>query len=101
MRKKSVLAPTRTITFLGNNIDSEKMLVTLPGEKVCLIVQECRELYKRQYVKIRSVARVLGLMVSTFSAVEFAPFFIGFSSFPLSFLIGYCFWLVSTKYKIR
>lgn len=73
--KKSVLVPTRTITFLGNNIDSEKMLVTLPVEKVCLIVQECRELYKRQYVKIRTVARVLGLMVSTFSAVEFAPLY--------------------------
>ncbi|MEW8548535.1 MAG: reverse transcriptase domain-containing protein [Candidatus Thiodiazotropha sp.] len=73
--KKSVLVPTKTITFLGNNIDSDKMLVTLPIEKVCAIVQECRELFKRQYVKIRSVARVLGLMVSTFSAVEFAPLF--------------------------
>lgn len=71
--KKSVLVPTTPITFLGKNIDSEKMTVTLPVEKVCSIVQECRELYKRQYVKIRSVARVLDLMVSTFSAVEFAP----------------------------
>ena len=34
-KKNLFLAPTRTITFLGNNIDSEKMVVTLPGEKVC------------------------------------------------------------------
>ena len=70
--KKSVLVPTTSITFLGKNIDSEKVIVTLPVEKVCSIVQECN---KRQYVKIRSVARVLGLMVSTFSAVEFAPLY--------------------------
>lgn len=73
--KKSVLFPTKTITFLGNNIHSEEMVVTLPKEKVFTIVQECRDLYRRQNVKIRVVARVLGLMVSSFSAVEYAPLY--------------------------
>ena len=70
--KKSVFKPTRQITFLGNNIDSEKMIVTLPEEKVVKIVQECSDLYSRSYAKIVQVARILGLLVSTFSAVEFA-----------------------------
>ena len=71
--EKSVLIPTKNITYLGNNIDSEEMVVTLPSEKVCKIVQECRELHKKANAKIRDVARVLGLMVSSFSAVDFAP----------------------------
>ena len=70
--KKPVFKPTRQITFLGNNIDSEKMIVTLPEEKVVKIVQECSDLYNRSYAKIVQVARILGLLVSTFSAVEFA-----------------------------
>lgn len=72
---KSVLIPTKKITFLGNNIDSEKMTVTLPVEKVEKIVQACSELQKLQKARIREVARVLGLMVSSFSAVEFGPMF--------------------------
>ena len=36
--KKSVFIPMQKITFLGNNIDSDKMIVTLPPEKVSVIV---------------------------------------------------------------
>ena len=48
------------------------MIVTLPEEKVVRIVQECSDLYNRIYAKIVQVARILGILVSTFSAVEFA-----------------------------
>ena len=73
--KKSVLIPTKKITFLGNNIDSEEMTVSLPEKKVKKIVQACTELYGLSKVKIRNVAQVLGLMVSSFSAVEYGPLF--------------------------
>lgn len=73
--KKSVLIPTQNITFLGNNIDSDKMIVTLPPEKVLVVVQECEVLHSKCVAKIRDVARVLGLMVSSFSAVEYGPLF--------------------------
>jgi len=63
----------KQIIFLGNLIDSVSMTVTLPKEKVANIVQACSELQNMTFAKIRQVARVLGLMVSTFSAVEFAP----------------------------
>ena len=37
-----MLVPTKPIMLLGKNIDVEKMIVTLPVEKVCSVVQECR-----------------------------------------------------------
>ena len=70
-KTKSVLEPTQNIVFLGNIIHSKDMTVTLPCEKVHLIVQECLSLSKKSYETIRKVARVLGLLVSTFSAVEY------------------------------
>lgn len=68
---KSVLVPTTQITFLGNNIDSVKMVVTLPSSKVETLINECITLYKKSTATIKSVARVLGLMVASFSAVEY------------------------------
>ena len=73
--KKSVLIPTKTLIFLGNCINSENMTVTLPTEKVHHIVLECKTLYKRKTVSIRQIARVLGLMVSSLSAVEYGALF--------------------------
>ena len=70
---KSVLVPTQDISFLGNDIYSRDMTVTLPQEKVKLIVQECSKLREKHVVTIRVVARILGLMVSTFTAVEYGP----------------------------
>ncbi|WAR20627.1 YI31B-like protein [Mya arenaria] len=67
---KSVIVPTRKITFLGNDIDSEKMV-----KKWKKIVQSCTDLQKQDRAKIRDVARILGLLVSSFSAVEFGPLF--------------------------
>lgn len=69
--KKSVLVPTTKIKFLGNLIDSEKMIVTLPEEKVLSIVKECRSLRNKDLITIRHLAQVLGRLVSSFSAVEF------------------------------
>ena len=72
-KTKSVLVPTKDIVFLGNVIHSSDMTVTLPSEKVSLIVQECLRLSRKLQESIRKVASVLGLLVSTFSAVEFGP----------------------------
>lgn len=71
-KKKSVLVPTKQITFLGNIINSETMTVSLPPEKKDTIANECRNLQCKQTAKIREVARVLGLIVSSFSAVDLA-----------------------------
>jgi hypothetical protein len=54
--EKSVLVPQKQITFLGNIIDSDQMIVILPTEKQEIIVNECKKLYKRDKDTIRNVA---------------------------------------------
>ena len=71
--EKSVLQPTQNIIFLGNYINSKDMTDTLPQDKMYLIVQECQKLSRKHMESIRTVARVTGLMVSSFSAVEYGP----------------------------
>lgn len=69
--KKSVFKPTKQIVFLGNNIDSDRMIVTLPKDKVNKIVEECYSLMNKTKASIRLISRIIGLLVSTFSAVDF------------------------------
>jgi ribonuclease HI len=69
--EKSVLVPQKQITFLGNIIDSDQMIVIIPTEKQEIIVNECKKLFKRDKDTIRNVAKVIGLIVSTFSAVQY------------------------------
>lgn len=69
--EKSILIPTTKITHLGFTIDSEKMIVTLPQEKIEIIQTECLKLYEKTISTIRNVAKVIGILVASFSAVEF------------------------------
>ena len=72
-QSKSVLIPTQDIGFLGNRINSIDMIVYLPEEKKQVIKIECLKVSRIDVAKIREVARVIGLLVSTFSAVEYGP----------------------------
>lgn len=51
------------------------MVVFLPRDKVSLIIEDCRKLTDKKVASIREVAHVIGLLVSTFSAVEFGPLY--------------------------
>ena len=72
---KSVMIPVQNLVFLGNHIDSQRMIVYLTDSRKCVLTEECKKLRKRHSAKIREVARVVGLMVAAFSAVEFGPLF--------------------------
>ncbi|VDI80889.1 Hypothetical predicted protein [Mytilus galloprovincialis] len=72
---KSVFQPSKQIIFLGNIIDSENMIITLTEDKKQNLVKECKWLLQRNLAKIRDVAKVIGLIVSSFSAVEFGKLF--------------------------
>lgn len=69
--EKSVLQPTKVITYLGFVIDSNLMIVYLPTEKKTLIENECKKLHRKESATIREVAAVIGLLVAAFPAVEF------------------------------
>ena len=72
---KSIFYPTKKIQFLGFIIDSEKMVVYLTKEKMDTISLESRKLMTKNISSIREVARVLGLIVSSFSAVEYGQLY--------------------------
>lgn len=74
-KEKSVLSPTKKIVFLGHIIDSEQMIVYLTDDKKFHILTECKQLMLKNTAKIRHVAKVIGLIVSSFSAVEFGKLF--------------------------
>ena len=68
---KSIFIPSQQVTYLGFIIDSVLMIVTLPLEKINKVVSLCKKLYNVAMVSIREVAKVIGVLVSCFPAVEY------------------------------
>ena len=68
--EKSVLVPSHTIEYLGNVVDTTAMSVSLPGRRVDKITEACKKLMRRSCAPIREVARVIGLLVAAFPAVN-------------------------------
>ena len=71
--EKSVLTPTRNITYLGFKIDSTEMRVTLEDEKMKAIIDMCKDLCSKTEDTIRNVARAIGMIVASFPGVELGP----------------------------
>ena len=73
---KSVTTPTQVINFLGFALNSQKMTISMVPGKADVIKSKCHTLVHMQGpVQIREVASVVGLMVSAFSGVQYAPLF--------------------------
>ena len=74
--KKSVFKPTQKIEFLGFQIDSTLMCMSLPKHKAEVIrksvVKVCRE---EREIPTRQIASLLGLMVAAHPAVLPAPIY--------------------------
>ena len=73
--KKSVVVPSQEITFLGNIINSNTMTVHLSPDRITNIFQACKTMATKNLAKIREVARVIGLLVASFSAIECGKLF--------------------------
>ena len=71
--KKSVLQPCQTIQFLGMEINSIDMTVTLPQEKKDQIVKQCQDLLRKSSVSLRELTQLIGRLASTAIAVLPAP----------------------------
>ena len=70
--EKSVFIPVTRILYLGNIIDSVRMIVQLPENRQEAIMDACCVLKRKIETTIREVAKVIGLIVASFSAVEYA-----------------------------
>ena len=69
---KSALEPTQTIQFHGFVIDSVAMTVKLPPSKAAKVKSACQNLVLNCNPTIREVVQVIGLIVSSFPAVQYA-----------------------------
>ena len=70
---KSILTPTQQITFLGFDIDSEKMTMSLTKNKKEKIIRLCSQLLHNKCPTIRELAQVIGNIVASFPAVTYGP----------------------------
>ena len=71
--EKSVLNPTQVIEFLGFTLDSITMRVYLTSEKAEKLKLEASALFHCHRPSIRMVARVIGILISSFPGNQFGP----------------------------
>ena len=72
---KSVLEPTKRITYLGFWLDSNTMTVKLTDEKATKIKLACQTLLEKKLVTIKHLASVVGLLVASFPGVQYGQLF--------------------------
>lgn len=71
--EKSVLEPRQCLRFLGFLVDTTRLTLTLPTDKLERIQKECRDALKTQSVTVRQLSRLIGRMTATVQAVLPAP----------------------------
>ena len=71
--KKCLTTPTQMIEFLGFILNSLRMVLSLPKEKVFKIRKECRRMLNQTEVSSRSLAHLIGLMTASIPAIQIAP----------------------------
>ena len=70
---KSVLEPTQKLIFLGFIIDSIMKELSLPQEKMDIIIKKARGILELQKVSARSLTQLIGKMSAALLAVQPAP----------------------------
>ena len=68
---KSIFLPKQEITFLGFNINSQKMEITLTDTKKETLKACCSELVHKSNQTIRYVAKVIGVMTSSLPGIKY------------------------------
>lgn len=71
--EKSKLHPAQEITYLGFILNSVSMTVKLTNAKASQIQLECNSTLKLRKITVREVARLLGLIISSFPGVMWGP----------------------------
>ena len=74
-RDKSVTSPSQQIEFLGFNLDSKTMMISLPSQKLTSLVKSVRQLADGTQTPLREIAQVLGTMVAAHPAILPAPLY--------------------------
>ena len=77
-KAKSCSVPSQKIIFLGFELDSVKMLVSLPLEKRNNLHSLCSEILDNKKFSIRFLAKFIGILVSSLPAVEYGALYYRF-----------------------
>ena len=72
---KSVLVPSKCITFLGFLLCSETMTVRLTESKANEIIEICQTILGKKRITIRLFSKVIGKLVASAPAVDHAPLY--------------------------
>jgi hypothetical protein len=70
---KSVLIPTQEIMFLGFSVNSIRMMLALPEEKIKTIQAQCQEMLSAGETTVRTLAQLVGKLTASVLAVLPAP----------------------------
>ena len=70
---KSILTPTQELEFLGFQLCSTSMRLSVPTEKLCKIQQDARRMLQQASVSVREIARFVGKTTATLRAIPLAP----------------------------
>ena len=71
--KKSYLELTSTLVFLEVIVDSGKMNLSLPKEKLLKVQNHCQKSLEKGKVTVRELSKLIGRLSSTAIAVLLAP----------------------------
>ena len=72
-QKKSMLIPSQKMEYLGFVIDSGRLTLSLPPEKVTKIQEECRQVLQQRSVRVCQLSHLIGMLTATILAVLPAP----------------------------
>ena len=70
---KSELTPVQQIEFLGYQIDSIAMTLSLPKSKIWKILAQCRKILSQDQITVRGLASLLGKFTDSTQAFFQAP----------------------------
>ena len=73
--EKTALEPSQSLVFLGFTVDTTKMELSLPPEKLKNIRAEAQNLLGAEPIPARALARLLGKMNATTEVIPPAPLF--------------------------
>ena len=63
--EKSILNSDQEIEFLGLTVNSVKMTLSFPEQKIKRIQGQCQELYVKVFVMVLELTKLIGLLAST------------------------------------
>ena len=70
---KSILEPTQLISYLGSQISSVSMIITLTEDRESTIIAYCLNIHDQPGVTIRELACLIGQLIAAFPGVMHGP----------------------------